>query len=649
MEYTIQIKQFRTPTDANWVTTIPAEYANIKGRIYDIVKASGPKTKDGKVIDDAKDGNGYWSAYAELTGLINPFTNPITNKVVSETKILVSHEDTSVGWPRQTVANNYFEYIASSCVDKIKNRYKDLYGVEIDFTYKTESYIGQDEKKVDDTPATELSLKYISHVDAEGGVAKVTFEVYEKSGTGADEKTTLLGKIDDLLKFEIDPTTKKISVLLSEINNVKVVNSKIGDWLDKNIDKLPKDTKYVLSEYPVEEKKDIKTETKPSDATVVDNKAVSLDGEFTFDVREENLFKGVNNEFKELEIIGIGEIKEEKMRDQGETVDETIDDEIDEEYLEEETTAEAEADIEVRAARTERFEITSAQNSSQTDDTPLIDIKGAAVNNIKQRDAIITVMDILIKEGGFTKEQAAGICGNIKAESGFKFWNVEDGCSNIRPKGYSSKRWDSGGYAYGKNYAKKPGVFSGIGLAQWTYGRRFKMEKYVGKWLKDKGLSAASLKEVTVGNDTYWLFDTDPGLHPGGTDKIYGGAGDNLENYLKTVPNLFEAECSYLQHELKNTYTAVVKMLNGGKATGNTATIINNGHFINKTTNSAGKSVVSSTVAGYAECVVCDFEVPGPVGKAINSKSEEVKKSYHSLVKERVKNAMDCLETYNKR
>jgi len=638
MEYTIQIKQFRTPTDANWVTTIPAEYANIKGRIYDIVKASGPKTKDGKVIDEAKDGNGYWSAYAELTGLINPFTNPITNKVVSETKILVSHEDTSVGWPRQTVANNYFEYIASSCVDKIKNRYKDLYGVEIDFTYKTESYIGQDEKKVDDTPATELSLKYISHVDAEGGVTKVTFEVYEKSGTGADEKTTLLGKIDDLLKFEIDPTTKKISVLLSEINNVKVVNSKIGDWLDKNIDKLPKDTKYVLSEYPVEEKKDIKTETKPSDSTVVDNNAVSLDGEFTFDVREENLFKGINNQFKELEIIGIGEIKEKPI-DQGEMVDETIDDEIDEEYLEEETTVEEEVDIEVRAARTERFEITSAQNSSQTDDTPLIDIKGSVVNNIKQRDAIITVMDILIKEGGFTKEQAAGICGNIKAESAFKFYNVEDGCSNIRPKGYSSKRWDKG-YANGKNYSK--GVFSGIGLAQWTFGRRFKMEKYVGKWLKDKGSTAASLKEVTVGNDTYWLFDTDPGLHPGGTDKVYGGAGDNLEKYLQSVPNLFEAECSYLQHELKNSFSALVKMMNGGTPSGNTAKLINKGFFVNKTKNSAKKWVVSSTVAGYAECVVCDFEVPNHVTGGDLTK-------YQNMVKLRTQNAMDCLATYDKR
>lgn len=627
MEYTIQIKQFRTPTDANWVTTIPAEYANIKGRIYGIVKVEdGGKSKYDK--------NGYWQATADLMGLINPFTNPISNKSVAETKIELVYKDV-YGWEEGTSEKMYFDFLADQCVKKIEKRYNELFGVLINLSYTKKP----DEKKVDDVPATELSLKYVSHVDAEGGVSKVTFELYEKSGTGADEKTVLLGKIDDFLKFEIDPTTKKISVLLSEIDNANVVNSKIADWLDKNIDKLPKDTKYVLSGYPVEEKKDIKTETKPSDATVVDNKAVSLDGEFTFDVREENLFKGVNNEFKELEIIGIGEIKEEKMRDQGETVDETIDDEIDEEYLEEETTAEAEVDIEVRAARTERFEITSAQNSSQTDDTPLIDIKGSVVNNIKQRDAIITVMDILIKEGGFTKEQAAGICGNIKAESAFKFYNVEDGCSNIRPKGDSSKRWDKG-YANGKNYSK--GVFSGIGLAQWTYGRRFKMEKYVGKWLKDKGSTAENIRQVTVGSETYYLFDTDPGLHPGGTGNVYGGAGDNLEKYLQSVPNLFEAECSYLQHELKNSFSALVKMMNGGTPSGNTAKLINKGFFVNKTKNSAKKWVVSSTVAGYAECVVCDFEVPNHVTGGDLTK-------YQNMVKLRTQNAMDCLATYNNR
>ena len=86
MEYTIQINKFKTPTDANWVTAIPAEYANIKGRVYNIVKVEdGGKSKYDK--------NGYWQATADLMGLINPFTNPISNKSVAETKIELVYKD----------------------------------------------------------------------------------------------------------------------------------------------------------------------------------------------------------------------------------------------------------------------------------------------------------------------------------------------------------------------------------------------------------------------------------------------------------------------------------------------------------------------------------------------------------------------------
>ena len=326
VEYTLTIDKLKTPTDANWVTNISGGYMDIKGRVYDFTKVKeAEKRPDGTFRDEVTDKNGYWKASAELTGLINPFTNPITNAVVKEIKIEASFTDTR-GWGSQTPSKNYYEYITMSCIDKITERYKELYGVEIEL-----SYIKVPEEKKDDkdAPVTELSLKYISHVGAEE-VKKINFEVYENVGGNL----TLLAEIKDFTAFEIDKTTKKISAKLLDIDERYYASNKLEKWLEKNRDKLPKDTKYVLGGYPLEEKKDITTETKPADNTVVDNKAVSLDGEFTFDVQQDNIFKGVNNQFKELEIIGVDEIKETPV-DPGETVDETIDDEIDEEYLEE--------------------------------------------------------------------------------------------------------------------------------------------------------------------------------------------------------------------------------------------------------------------------------------------------------------------------
>jgi hypothetical protein len=258
-----------------------------------------------------------------------------------------------------------------------------------------------------------------------------------------------------------------------------------------------------------------------------------------------------------------------------------------------------------------------------------VTVTGEAVKNPTVAEAIVTVMNALIKEGGLSVNEAAGVCGNIKAESGFKFWNIEDGASNVRPGGMGSNRWDSG-KATGKNYSGK--VFSGTGLAQWTYGRRYNYEKYVGEWLTKKGISTKALKNG--------FFDTDPGLHGSDYDKVYGGAGDKLEAYLKTVPHLFDAASSFLQHELKTTYAGIIKIMRGASPTGNAGTLIKNGFFINK---SGGK--VAQTVEGFAELVVCNFEVPGPVGQGINGHGRD---DYNKLIKERTKLAQDCLATYNK-
>jgi hypothetical protein len=310
------------------------------------------------------------------------------------------------------------------------------------------------------------------------------------------------------------------------------------------------------------------------------------------------------------------------------------DDDLGEEYQESDFSGLDEQAIELsldRPMETKAYQenLNSGPNDVLDNNTGGVTVTGEAVKNPTVAEAIVTVMKALIKEGGLSVNEAAGVCGNIKAESGFKFWNIEDGASNIRPGGMGSNRWDIG-KATGKNYSSK--VFSGTGLAQWTYGRRYNYEKYVGEWLTKKGVSTKALKNG--------FFDTDPGLHSSDYNKVYGGAGDQLEAYLKTVPYLFDAACSFLQHELKTSYAGIIKIMRGANPSGNAGTLIKNGFFVNK---SGGK--VAQTVEGFAELVVCNFEVPGPVGQGINGKGRD---DYNKLVKERTKLAQDCLATYNR-
>ena len=314
-----------------------------------------------------------------------------------------------------------------------------------------------------------------------------------------------------------------------------------------------------------------------------------------------------------------------------------FDDVLDDEYTEGEYVGADEVAIELAQERgideaEYQKNLSSSGDESIIDsgsDGPLIGADGVPIKDIGVKESIIMVMNALIKEGGLSKEEAAGICGNIKAESGFQYWNVENGCVNIRPGGMGADRWDNE-KAQGKNYSKKGKKFSGVGLAQWTYGRRYKMEKYVGEWLTKNGVKTAALKNG--------FFDTNPALHGTDYNNAYGGAGDKLETYLKTVPKLFEAEASFIVYEFQNAYAKIITIMRGGTPGGNAGTLIKNGFFVNK---SGGK--VSKTVSGYAELVVCNFEVPGPVGSAINGND---KAAYQKMVAERSQLAKDCLATY---
>lgn len=265
MEYTLKIKRLKTPTDANWVTTISGGYMDIKGRVYDFSRArDGQKKADGTLLNPFDDENGYWKASVELTGLINPFTNPISNAVVKETRIEAAYT-ADTGWGSQIPGDNYFEYIARSCIDTIKKRYKDLYGVEIDLSFV----------KIPDPPKEEPVV-----------TAPIT-----ASASGPSASTT---------------TTTEITAATNSTTGASASGASASS---------------------------------------------SIDGEFTFNVEQESLFIGNNNQFGTLSIIGIGEIKDEPIE---KPVDEEIpigveDEVIDEEYSEEEYKGEAEIDPNISA------------------------------------------------------------------------------------------------------------------------------------------------------------------------------------------------------------------------------------------------------------------------------------------------------------
>jgi len=132
--WNLKLKKYKDAT-GNWQTTLSGGYLNIIGKTSPMTKY-----KDSEYYKDTagnntteKVNNGYWKVTAELTGLINPFTNPITNAEVKETKIEVAFEDTN-GWEKTGDYKNYGMYLALSAAEKIQSRYKDLFGVEIELT-----------------------------------------------------------------------------------------------------------------------------------------------------------------------------------------------------------------------------------------------------------------------------------------------------------------------------------------------------------------------------------------------------------------------------------------------------------------------------------------------------------------------------------
>ena len=401
-------------------------------------------------------------------------------------------------------------------------------------------------------------------------------------------------------------------------------------------------------------------EESPVTSTLVATTESKLSGEFTFNVEKEKTFVVVGNQnfalkIGDLIIEGLttsSVIESPKTIDLGDgiiMIDDGEGDEIDPYAENPYQGMDEEQIISIQLSEqryTDKREEEIKKNIENNEENPPLK-DGTPIKDAKMSDKIVILMNTLIA-GGFTVNQAAGIAGNVKAESRLEQFNVENGGGNIRPGGMGAKRWNAEN-ALGKNYAGS--AFSGIGLCQWTYGGRYKMEEYVGKYLTNKGVKTSNLKDG--------FFNTDPSQFSSDYNKVYGGAGDILEKHLASVEYLFEAQCKFLNDIWLSDPSgkpAVKKNIKGGLS-GNTATICGHGHFVNQ----SGGEPNTSTVGGACEIFLCDGEVPGPVGWAINKNAKTLNKAgktagpgektrldiYRETVAERTKCAMDVLATYN--
>jgi len=324
----------------NWQTTISGGYLNIAGKTTPMKRYKDPDyytDANGKQL--GKVNEGYWKVTAELTGLINPFTNPITNAEVKETKIEVAFED-GYGWDTMVDYNSYGKYLAMGAAGRIEKRYKDLFGVEIKLAATFVK--GEEEKPKENSAAAGTS--------GTSGGAKTVSETPTTAGTSGTSGTSGISG----------------------------------------------------------------TASTPS-----------LDGEFTFNVEQEDKFIGVNNQFGTLTLIGAGEIKEEPTEMPEEDMPENIpDDELDEEYLEDGFTATEEA-----AFILQKSEFVVINSDSTNDikgydpekpDEALSTNSDAKYPISKDTDANIKKIIEVAKKSGITnKYSIAAMLAICKKESGF--------------------------------------------------------------------------------------------------------------------------------------------------------------------------------------------------------------------------------------
>ena len=86
--WTLKLNKYKDST-GNWQTTLSDGYLNIVGKVSQMTRYKEPDyitDQQGNPTANFAN-NGCYKVTAEITGLINPFTNPVTNAEVKETKI----------------------------------------------------------------------------------------------------------------------------------------------------------------------------------------------------------------------------------------------------------------------------------------------------------------------------------------------------------------------------------------------------------------------------------------------------------------------------------------------------------------------------------------------------------------------------------
>lgn len=138
--WTLKLNKYKDST-GNWkivnMVEVSNPYLNIVGKVNPLTRYKEPDV----VAGNEKNG-GYYKTTAVLTGLINPFTNPVTNAEVRETMIEVAVEESNP-WNLINDFKIFSQSLTMTCCEKIEKRYKELFGVEIKLGY-TWVYIPSD-------------------------------------------------------------------------------------------------------------------------------------------------------------------------------------------------------------------------------------------------------------------------------------------------------------------------------------------------------------------------------------------------------------------------------------------------------------------------------------------------------------------------
>ena len=256
-----------------------------------------------------------------------------------------------------------------------------------------------------------------------------------------------------------------------------------------------------------------------------------------------------------------------------------------------------------------------------------------------EEDKIVMFMDAMMT-AGFTYLEAAGMAGNVMAESGFQEGEMENG---------KEDRW-----APSNDYKN-----SGVGLMQWTDtggvpNTRKKYEEKVG----------ATLKSLNPSIPSGYFYPGTTRLNTRPLNQPLWTNGKQMEKKLIALGmDLFKAELEYCKYHVEfnkknvkinidrtKSQSSGLKGNSGNlKGKGRLQNVASSGYYLTETiaTGLPGAGNKSLTLASATECFLVDGEIPGTVCKVLKSTatSAEINK-YKKKLKGRIAKSQRCLDIY---